>query len=98
MCNAHNERMSLNNISTAFDVPIPCCRKCFKEDGKAKASKLNVNVEKRMKLALKDLRENNCRITSTSILKKSGVGLSNRTVERVLKREGLKYLKTKWEI
>ena len=33
-----------------------------------------------------------------SLLKKSGVGLSNRTVERFLKTEGLKYLKIKREI
>ena len=102
--NARTKGMSWNNISTVFDVPKSSCRKFFKENDEAKASKkqnnlkVKVNVEKRMKLALKDLRGNNCRITSTSLLKKSGVGLSNRTVERVLKTEGLKYLKIKREI
>jgi transposase len=51
-----------------------------------------------MCLALDALKESNTRITANSVLQKSKVGVSLSTVQRFLKEDGYKYLKTKKEI
>jgi hypothetical protein len=60
--------------------------------------KVKGNVRKRLLLAIQNLQEKKSRISSTSILEKANVNLSNRTVQRFLTADGYKYMKTKKEI
>jgi hypothetical protein len=60
--------------------------------------KVKGNIKKRLILAINALKDENERISSTSLLKKANVQLSTRTVQRFLKNDGYSYINSKKEI
>jgi hypothetical protein len=101
---ARSKGWSWKRISEAFDMPMSSCRKivAHKDVPRPPSHKPNLkvkgNVKKRLLLAISDLEKQNSRITSSSILAKAHVNVSNRTVERFMAKDGYKFMNSKKEI
>ena len=101
---ARSKGWSWKRISDVFDMPMTSCRRIVarKDVPHPPSHKPNLkvkgNVKKRLHLAISDLEKENSRITSSSILAKAHVNVSNRTVERFMNKVGYKFLNSKKEI
>ena len=101
---ARQKGQSWNVISNNFGIPKSSCRNLVKCFGKTQQHfrkpnlKVKGNTKKRMELAIGSLQETSTRVTSTNILRKSGVKLSKSTVQRYLKTSGYNYMNSKKEI
>ena len=101
---ARQKGRSWSRISEDFDVPKSSCRGIVKgidaphPPSHKPSLKVKGNLKKRLILAMNGLNGKNERVSSTTILKKTNVKVSTRTVQRFLKNEGYLYLNSKKEI
>jgi transposase len=104
ICAARANGQSWKTISDRFNVPKSSCYGIVVNKGKQRPQshkpnlKVKGNIRKRLVLAVKDLVDRNHRISSTSILEKTHVNVTSRTVQRFLRSEGYKYMNIKKEI
>jgi transposase len=104
VCAARRRGQSWSTISANFGIPRQSCCDIVKNIEKPRPPshkpnlKVRGNIKKRLILAIRELKESNTRITSTSLLNKAHVKVSNRTVMRFLKNDGYQYLNSKKEI
>jgi transposase len=88
---------SWNELQRLFQLPKSTCRNFVNQEGRSRniqrGNKLKVrgDVQKRLKSAVQRLTKAGERITAPKLLSRTTVDVSISTVQRFLRREGLKY-------
>ena len=89
---------SWNDLERLFGLPKTTCRNFVRQEGRMRTAKRGNNrkvkgdVQKWLKSAVKRLSQAGERLTAPKLLSSTRVGLSVRTAQRFLRREGLKYV------
>lgn len=88
---------SWNELQRLFQLPKSTCRNFIIQEGRSRNIqrgnnlKVRGDVQKRLKLAVQRLTKAGERITAPKLLSRTTVDVSISTVQRFLRREGLKY-------
>jgi transposase len=95
---ARHRGFSWNKLEQNFGVPKSSCRDFVRNYGQTPTVapknhlKIKGNKKKRLVLAIQRLTDDGERITASNVIYKSNVSVSMKTVQRFLKKEGLKYM------